>query len=324
MLKVGRKTITTLQDGGVYKESWTAGLDLFPAFNASAVTEFFDSAGGLILSIDGAVTDREVTFLEQPDTMVVVPNGAGFRVIITDDEGPHVIRYGTVFRRELFFPNSPAEVLSFEPKRYSDTFQRPPGILGGRWKNLLSRCLIFDNAGSLPNSVGPDFDSFSRYFSRYYQGFSGDTVELSISMLDKGAGTTIIPISCNSDATSYLYADFVSVTAHPPTTSTVYTVHLGLGTDKDIQKSGALQPQTSPATLTIPLNTVVNFKLIYDDATKELALYNSDKTTQYLSWVDDSDLVPHGKGYRYFGIGGKCGAKSSGVQLTYISAANIV
>lgn len=316
MLAVGRKTITTLQDGGVYKESWSAGGDPFPMFNASVVTEFFDSAGGLILSIDGTVTDREATFLEQPETMVVVPNGAGFRVVITDDEGPHVIRYGTVFRRQLFFPNSPAEVLTFQPKRYTDSFQRPPGALGGRWKTLLGRPLIFDNTGTIPNSVGPDFPFFSRYFTRYYQPFTGETVELSISCVDKGDGSTVVAISCNYDASSFLYAKFDSFAGN--------RVYIGYGTNNDITSQFGLQPQAGPATVTIPGNAVANFKIIYDDATKELGIYNSDKTVKYLSWVDSGDLVPHGKGYRYFGIGAQSGLFNSGVQIAYISAANIV
>lgn len=314
---VGKKSITTMQDGGVYKERWTSGWnDPFPMFNASAVTEFYDSAGGLILSIDGVVSDREVTFLEQPEVVAVVPNGAGFRVVLTDDEGPHVIRYGTVFRRQLFFPNSPAEVLTFEPKRYTDTFQRPPGGLGGRWRTLLGRPLIFDNTGTIPNSVGPDYPFYSRYFTRYYQPFTGESVELSISCIDKGSGTTVVAICCNYDASSFLYASFHSASGNQ--------VRLGFGTNKDITSQFGLQPQVGPVSLTIPSNAVANYKMRYDDATKEMGLYNSDKTVKYLSWIDTSDFVPHGKGYRYFGIGSQSGLFDSGVQVAYISAANVV
>ena len=320
----GTKTITTLQAGGVYKERWTAPSsgDPFPT-DATAQTIFRDSAGAEILTIDGTFETpvnggyRYLIFKEQPDIMDVVPNGAGFEVIVTDVDGPNYFKYGTVFRRQNFFPHSPAELVAFEPKRYTDTFQRPPGALGGRWVRLLGQPRIFSN-GELDNSVGPNYNFFSRYFTRYYVPFNGDSIDLSISAFDKGNGQTLVAISCNSDGTSYLYAMFNANTEQ---------LTMGIGHGTDINVGGNFEAQAGPVALGVPGTAdgaPGNYKVRFDEATKEFAFYNSDYTVKHLSWVDEDDLVPHGKGYRYFAIAGNSTLFDSGVQISYISAANIV
>lgn len=329
----GLKTITTIQEGGVYKERWTCPSvdDPFP-IGATAQTSFKDSAGAEIISIDGTFETpiaggfRHLVFLEQPDVMSVVPNGATFEVIVTDELGPNYFKYGTVFRRQNFFPHSPAELTVYEPKRFTDTFQRPAGALGGRWRNLVGQPVIFDNVdfwtgGDGPNTVGPQWNFFTRYFTRYYVPFNGDSVDLSINVVDKGGGDTIVALCCNSEATSYLYARFTSL-------GTNETIELGIGHGPDIgpwgSPTGVLETQIESLPLVIPDDAMVNYKMRFDEATKEFAFYNSDYTTKIASWVDDADDVPHGKGYRYFAIGGNSGIFDSGVQIGYISASNIV
>lgn len=312
--QVGRKTITTLQAGGVYKETWPCDPgDPWPP-GSTAQTIFKDSSGADILAIDGEVSQNYITFLEQPETMQTVPNGAGFVVILTDTDGPHVVRYGTVFRRELFFPNSPAFTPTATPKRYWDDFQRPPGQLGGKWINLLGKPRIIDNPGTTPNSVGPDFVFFSRYFARYYQPFSGDSIELSISCIDKGIGDTLVALNCNSDGTSYQFARFQEGRCN-----------LGIGHGTDIiVMNGHVEAVTEDIPISVATSGAPsNFKIRYDMATKKLGLYSDDYTEEIVSWVDEEDRVPHGKGYRYFAIAGRASILNVGVELTYISAKDV-
>lgn len=321
-LLVGTKTITTIQEGGVYKERWTCPSleDPFPV-DATAQTIFKDSAGAEIIRIDGTLETpiaggfRHLTFLEQPETMGVVPNGCSFEVIVTDTIGPNYFKHGTVFRRQNFFPHSPSELITYEPKRFTDTFQRPAGALGGRWRNLLGQPRIFDNADPIPNSVGPNWNFFSRYFTRYYVPFNGDSIDLSISAIDKGSGKTLVAISSNSDGTSYLYLMF---------DSSADTATIGIGHGTDINTTANFEGQAGPTALVVPTAAVANYKLRFDEATKEFAFYNSDYTVKHLSWIDEDDMVPHGKGYRYFALAGNSGLFNSGVQVAYVSAANIV
>lgn len=318
----GLKTITTIQAGGIYKERWTcpSQQDPFPT-DASAVTIFRDSAGAEILRIDGEFETpipggfRHLVFLEQPEVVEVVPNGCAFEVIVEDQDGPNYFKYGTVFRRQNFFPNSPAELATYEPRRYTDTFQRPAGQLGGRWRNLLGQPRIFDNADPLPNSVGPNYNFFSRYFTRYYVPFNGDSIDLSISAIDKGSGKTLVGISCNSDGTSYLYLLL---------DSSANNARLGIGHGVDITVGANLEHQVGPYAIDVPNTSAANYKLRFDEATKRFSFYSSDYTTEYLGWTDDDNLVPHGKGYRYFCLAGSAGLFDSGVQVSYVSAANIV
>jgi hypothetical protein len=322
---VARRTITTIQAGSKYRERWTLP-DSQPEETTTRQV-FLDSAGGEIATIEGVVDGRIITFDSPYTDVEAVPNGAGFYTyiqrpedLVSDDEV--MVKYGSVFRRELTFPNSPAEATSTVVKKFADDFQRPPGAVGGRWKTLVGRPTIFDN-GVKKNSVGPKYTFFSRYFCYYYIPFNDDTVDLTISLWDKGSGKTIVTLCQNSTATSYLYCSFDGDDEE---------ARLGFGTGPDIgsvlSPSSVLQPQEGPFTVDIP--TVagaalpVTYKLSYDDDTKEFALYNADRTVKHLSWVDDSEIVPHGKGYRYFGIGGNSSILDSGIQVASIAAAGAV
>lgn len=301
MLKVGRKTIITLQEGGVWNEKWPAESgDPWP-LGATTYTEFYDSSGAVLLSVPGTVDKQYLTYQQLPAVMHPVPNGAGFSVFCVDAVGPHMVRYGTVFRRQNFFPDSPSSMVTNIPHTFADDFQRPPGAPGGRWKTLVGQPYIFANpttppAAVLPHTVGAQNNFYPRYFMRYYTPFSGDAIALSIQCLKKGSsGKTVVAVSCSSDGTAYLYAIFDAA---------ANTVGLGIGSLPDISIAGALSPQVTPVALTVPTTTVGTYQLRYNDLTKEFAFYNADLTTKYVSWVDSGDLAPHGRGYQYFGIGG--------------------
>jgi len=142
--------------------------------------------------------------------------------------------------------------------------------------------------------------------------FSGDTITLNTTLVKFGSGKTAIAIACSSDGSSYLAAVFNGGTN---------TVQICRGIGPDISVGGNLIALSDAESLTIATGgTGTQIKMRYDDVTKTLGVYNNDYTTEYVSWTDDDDEVPHGKGYRYFAIGGTSSADNSGIQVAYIKA----
>jgi hypothetical protein len=226
----------------------------------------------------------------------------------------HLIRYGTVFRRQLSFPDSPATSFANQPRVYEDNFQRPAGSPGGRWKYLVGqpRLVASGLGGILATLLSFLFSFYQAYFMRYYVPFSGDTITLNTTLVKFGSGKTAIAIACSSDGSSYLAAVFNGGTN---------TVQICRGIGPDISVGGNLIALSDAESLTIATGgTGTQIKMRYDDVTKTLGVYNNDYTTEYVSWTDDDDEVPHGKGYRYFAIGGTSSADNSGIQVAYIKA----
>jgi hypothetical protein len=316
---VARKTITTIQEGNVYKERFVEPAAL-PA-DTTVRMVFKDSSGADVAEITGYINTQNNHYVEfnSPYADVAdVPNGAGFYVYIhlsaDDPADEHMIRYGTVFRRQLSFPDSPAISTQNLPRVYEDSFQRPPGSPGGRWKYLVGQPIIVSSgfAGILQFLLSFLFSQYGAYFMRYYVPFAGDTITLRVTLLKKGDGMTVIALDCSSDGSSYLYVGF---------NATDDTVELGRGVGPDISVAGNLIPEMTPVAHTVPSTAPGgNYKIRYDDVTKTLGLYNDDYTVEYATWTDTGNEVPHGKGYRYFAIGGTSEAEDSGIQVAYIKA----
>lgn len=312
-----RKATTTIQLESTYKEEFFLPA---PAPSGSTANIVFKNPGSSTANatILGVVNGSSVWFETPYEQVAMIKNGATFYCYVTvaGSSGQHLVAYGTTFRRQLTFPSPPANNLN-----YTDDFQRPPGQVGNRWETLVGRPEIFDNVGLFgvdkPNTVGPKHDFFSRYFMRFYQPFRDDKINIKVNLSDKGEGHTFIAICGCMDMSSYLYAHF-------RTTSFNNFLRLGIGTGPDIGDNinpVNLTSMTNEVSVTISKDGYpTTFRVKYNENTKKLSVTNDAGDYEHLSWTDSDGIAPHGRGYRYFGVGGRASLLNSGIQVAYISA----
>ncbi|OCB09221.1 hypothetical protein A5717_25950 [Mycolicibacterium porcinum] len=279
-------------------DPWPAGV--------SAHTRFMNSSGAVIADIVAAeVTEDLVRFLAQPEDVAAIPAGAKFETFLDTVQGPLKIRYGTVMRPEAMFFDSPGR--QAEARKLVDNFQRSK--LGFRWENVRAGAKIYNNqAQSLPYGVGPNVGLFSNQPAaiRYYQQLGGDSFEIGFTITMPSAFG-----ASNGKTTVLGCADHG------------FTTGLGVEIDSINDKLTLVRP-TSPTTvvyLTAPLANVPasadNYRLRYNDLTKELAMYKGASLEPLDDpWVDSTDLVPHGNGYRYTGFMFKPTFLETGPQIS--------
>lgn len=209
---------------------------------------------------------------------------------------------------ERVFPESPSRRASYTPK-FTDELERRPGAPGPSWVYLLGQPRIFANRRRT-SSMGPNFSYMNRYFARYYLPLESDAVDLSFSLLNKGEGKTLVAVCANSIGSSYLYVMFDSAQNE---------VGMGVAHGIDITVEKNFEPQVDPVTLKVPVRKVAQYRLRFDPETRELVFSSADLAKEYLSWADEGELVPHGLGYRYFGLASDCAEDDSGLQVSYVS-----
>ncbi|OCB42140.1 hypothetical protein A5722_05180 [Mycobacterium vulneris] len=279
---------------------WPAG--------AAASVVFRDTTGGELLTVAGETTKDAITFLAPADDVDPIPAGCNFEIFVTTDDGPVKVRYGKVIRREATFANPPASQVSNQALLFTDTF--PTLGLRTNWKRVAGRTRVHNNqALSLPNSVGPDFDAlFSASAIRWDTPLAGNSARVHITVIDPSpivvkAKTTII-LCADQRLTTGLAAQFESSSG---------TNSLRLGT---ISSPTSFTDRATPVT-----HNVVNgddYTIVYDELTDKLHIYQGEDTTPLISWTDGLGVVPHGPGYTYLAMAFQASLTpfGPGVQVT--------
>lgn len=278
-----RMATVVLTRGG----QWTQQIFADPGTawpTGTAYAIFYDSAGGVITSLDGVVTDLAVTFDSPPADTDGVPAGAGFEVFLTTTGGTYKLRYGKVVRKEVTFPDAPGSQASFAALQYRDTFQRT--ALGSRWVAVDGRTSIF--TGTNPYGVGPNIGLLYQHSSiRYYAPLNGNSVRSTATLLNPGAGKTTMVFCADQNFTSYLGVQF-------DTTTSPNHIRIGVGSSPTTITQKAISNDT--------LSDHDRYMAFYDELTKTTYVYKGSDLTPTLSWPDVNDEVPHGPGYRYLGF----------------------
>lgn len=277
--------------------------------DATATCLFTDTSGGELLTVTGTVTPDAITFTAPPSDVDPIGNGCNFEIFLTTTGGDiYKIRYGKAVRMEAPLTNAPATVISNQALRFVDNF--PTLGLRSNWKAIAGRTKIYDNSSSsLPNSVGPDFSLFFQQSAiRWDTPLNGDSVRVSVNLLNQSDGKTNVIVCADQRFTTFLTVQFEEVGI-----SNIHRVHLGVGSGPF-----TIAYQGSPVTNTVADGD--NYTIGYSDATKTIAVYKGTSTTPLTSWPDSGNLVPHGPGYRYAGFSWDNGGLFPGIQASYWAA----
>lgn len=291
-MSLAKPSAVTLSRGSVWAKEYTAGeyrQDAWPDY-ATASIVFRNTRGAQITTIEATeVTAERIRFLAQPEEVDAVPLGAKFEVFVDTDDGPTMIAYGGVIRREAQFYDSPAAETRDEARGFTDTFQRER--LGDRWEAVKGATKIYQNAGSsLANGVGANTGLFANQPSaiKYFRQLASNTVEIGVTLVNPG--------NTNGKAAAVLCADIA------------FTTGLAVQWDSiaDTIKFGRLTGPTSMVQLgsSIP-NEVANndyHRIVYNDLTDTLYVYDGPAATPMGSWVDTDGVIPHGNGYCHVGF----------------------
>lgn len=295
-----RQATVVLTSGGM----WTHVIHADPGTawpEGTTYTRFLDSAGGVINQLDGTVTGALITYEHPPEETDDIPAGAGFETfLVTDDDKPYKIRYGRVIRKEVTFPNSPADTNIYHALQFADGFQRT--ALGSKWVQVAGRTSIHANAAPKPRGVGNDFGLlYASSAIRFFQPFNGDTVKTAVTMLNPSFGKTTMILCANQTLTSYLGVQF-------DTLSNPDKFHVVIGTG----------PTTMVAQNSVSgvIADYDRYQVVYDALTDTVSMYKGDSLTPSMTWEDETHVVPHGPGYRYVGFSWQADLFTTGPQLT--------
>lgn len=277
--------------------------------NTSAHIQFRNTAGALLADIDAMdVTGQQIRFLAQPEEVNDIPAGAKFAIFAEVDDGPLMVRHGTVIRVEPQFFDAPPSTVN-QQRIFEDTFNRK--VLGWKWETVTGGVRI--NQGPPPN-LGPNIGLFKKRMAatRFYRQLAKDSVKLTVIARngDNDDGNNGVVFCADQEFRSGIEVQFDSVNDK---------VHIARKTG--LTSSSPLA--TTPGLVSIG-GSDAPFTVLFNHLTNVVSVFEGNSTTPLLEWFDDLQVIPHGNGYRHLGFvfrpGGNEITPQEGVTFTGWSA----
>lgn len=244
---------------------------------------FYESTGGVIKTLEGSLKPEMLSFEYEPAEVEGIPHGAGFELFVTpDDTGiPVMVRYGTVTRREVRFPDAPAIDVSDTALMYGDKFNR--SFLGPRWIVKQGKPKITDGAVGAAQQL---FNTQERAALLFFAPLNFDDCTINCTFKEAAGGSAAMVFCSDYNMSSYL--------AFMVEEDNTDKVHISRGTSPT--------SITHLATVNSPVEGSQNYVIKFNSQANSVQVFKDSATTPLISWTDTTNLIPHGEGFRYLGM----------------------
>lgn len=248
-----------------------------------------DDAEIVLAEWAGTVSGHHADFSEDDvDALNEIPHGAKFDFLLTYPDGSvEKFSYGRVIRAENRYPLVPTAVTTNYALQFSDTFDRE--YVGKYWVPRGGVTIsIHDNFGSDPNTLGPNFSFFNNAAALWYAPLNTDTVTITASMVNAGAGKCTLVVCSDYSMSTWLGLQFETGVSN----NNLWVV----------RGTGPTTWTTLSQAVANTLTTGDNYVVKYNDQSKTISCYKNNSLSPAISWTDSNDVIPNGAGYRYVGI----------------------
>lgn len=263
-----------------------------------------DSSGIELAEWDGEIRGRLINYTVDYDDHASVPLAAQYALFVTWPDGiEYQWEYGYVIREQMSFPNAPAAQLENRPLSFTYV---PGSGVGSQWRKTggVGNLKVWDNSVfSLPKALGVDNSWFTKAAAVWETPFATDSVKTVVKTINGGAGLSSVVQCSDINMTSYLAVGFETGVANN-------RLHIFAG-DGPVSMDDLLPPVA---------NTVAHgdtYSIVYDDASKIIAVYKGSSLDPVIEWEDDGNVIPHGQGYTYGGVNFQASLLAPGTEYSY-------
>lgn len=292
--------IIELNRGNPAKWEFSLHSGSFGSITSTHIT-FKNTYGQTIDTWNGSLVSGSLVFTADAAHCDLIPLATSWTLKVDTGGGDRLYAQGMVVRNEAPFPNAPALNINVQAIQYNYKFGSVGVVTDLVWIILSGNPEVYDNSGiSKPNAVaaGNLSGTFDSVAMLYYAPLNTDSVRATYTIVPGAAGEAWITFSSKYDATNF-----------------VAFRHLDAGTDKvSIAVGSSSLTLVDKISLTHTL-AYENFTAEYNPSTNTYSLYKGTDTTPLIFWEDTTDLIIHGAGDRYVGMGFKSTGAAAGPEL---------